>query len=347
MGPPGTKFEQEIREQGAVLAHRSAAGWEAAARAAAALSRDDVDYLTIAGRGSSDNASRYAQYLFGIEARLPVGLATPWLYSSETPPLLSHGAMLAISQSGRSPDIVHAIEAARAQARPTVAITNDPDSPLAAVAEVVVPLLAGEERSVAATKTYLASLHAVAQIAACLRPDRDREAWFERLPQLVSLAADAHLEGRSRFDPLRRASLVTVVGRGLELATAYETALKLRELSGIPAEAFSLPDLIHGPVAGLRPSGAVWLLSTSGRDQPDQDALARIRRATGLSVAVTDAEDLLALADIGVRLEPQLPQWLAPILAVIPAQAAALRLGELRGADLDRPTGLEKVTLTT
>jgi glucosamine--fructose-6-phosphate aminotransferase (isomerizing) len=161
------------------------------------------------------------------------------------------------------------------------------------------------------------------------------------------LAADAHLEGRSRFDPLRRASLVTVVGRGLELATAYETALKLRELSGIPAEAFSLPDLIHGPVAGLRPSGAVWLLSTSGRDQPDQDALARIRRATGLSVAVTDAEDLLALADIGVRLEPQLPQWLAPILAVIPAQAAALRLGELRGADLDRPTGLEKVTLTT
>jgi glutamine---fructose-6-phosphate transaminase (isomerizing) len=345
----GTQFELEVREQGEILAARSEPGWESAGRAARALHRDDVDYLTIAARGSSDNAARYAQYLFGTEARLAVALATPWLYSSEKPPRLCRSAMLAISQSGRSPDMIRAIDAARAQDRPTVVVTNDPDSPLARAAEVVVPILAGEERSVAATKTYLASLHAIAQIAACLRPDArsTEEPWFARLPHLVAEAVDMQLGERQRFDRLQDVTLLTVVGRGLELATAYETALKVRELSGIPAEAFSLPDLIHGPIAALRPSGAVWIVSTSGRDQPNRHALIAMRKATGMSVTVSDDDELLALADIGVRLPAGLPQWMAPFLAVIPAQAAALRLGELRGADLDHPGGLRKVTLTT
>jgi glucosamine--fructose-6-phosphate aminotransferase (isomerizing) len=341
-----SQLEREMREQGDVLRARTEPGWPAAERAAACLQRDDVDYAMIAARGSSDNAARYAQYLLGVEARLPVGLATPWLYSSDRPPLLSRGAMLAISQSGRSPDIVRVVEAARAQARPTIAITNDPDSPLAAAAETVVPLLAGEERSVAATKTYLASLHAMAQLAACLRPDAARVEWFERLPGLVSAAVEAQLVERSRFDRLDTASLLTVVGRGLEFSTAYETALKVRELSGIPAEPFSLPDLIHGPIAALRPSGAVWLVSTKGHDQPDRSALELLGQVSGVSVAVSDDDELLAAADIGLKLEPGLPEWVAPLLAVVPGQAAALRLGELRGVDLDRPGGLTKVTLT-
>ena len=279
--------------------------------------------------------------------RLPVGLAAPWLYSGDAPPRLSRGAVLAISQSGRSPDIVSVAAAARAQDRPAIAITNDTDSPLAAAADVVVPLLAGDERAVAATKTYLASLHAIAQIAACLRPDPARWSWFERLPGLVSETVETELASRSRFDPLDGAALVTVVGRGLQLATAYETALKLRELSGCACEAFSLPDLIHGPIAALRPSGAVWLLSTSGRRQPDRAALAALRQATGVSVAVADRDDVLAAADVGIRVQAGLPEWLAPIVSVIPGQAAALRLGELRDVDLDHPHGLRKVTLTT
>jgi glucosamine--fructose-6-phosphate aminotransferase (isomerizing) len=130
------------------------------------------------------------------------------------------------------------------------------------------------------------------------------------------------------------------------MATAYETALKLRELSGLVAEAFSPPDLIHGPIAALSPSGALWLISTAGREQPDRDDLEAVGRSSGLTVAVTDREDLLGAVDIGVRI-PRVAQWLGPLLAVIPGQASALRLGELSGTDVDRPHGLTKVTLTT
>jgi glucosamine--fructose-6-phosphate aminotransferase (isomerizing) len=344
--PSQSRLELEMRAQASVLAVRTGSGWQQAASAAEVWRRDDVDYLVIAARGSSDNAARYAQYLLGVRARLAVALATPWLYSGDEPPLLSRAAVLGISQSGQSPDIVAVLAAARAQGRPTIAITNDVESPLAA-ADVVMPLFAGEERSVAATKTYLASLHAIAQIAACLGRDGNRGIWFDRLPGLVSATVDAQLTTRDQFDRLDGVQLVTVVGRGLHLSTAYETALKLRELSGIPAEPFSLPDLIHGPIAALRRGDGIWLMSTHGRGQPDRLALELLRRSTGVSVAVTDQSDLMARTDIGVKIEPDLPDWVAPILAVIPGQAAALRLGELHGVDLDRPHGLHKVTLTT
>lgn len=329
-----------------MLAARTDPGWERAQLAARELARDDVDYLVVAARGTSDNAARYAQYLLGIDANLVVGLAAPWLYESDSPPRLSRGAVLAISQSGRSPDVAAVLAAARAQRRPTIAITNDAGSPLAELADVVVPMLAGEERSVAATKTYLASLHAIAQIATCLQDRTGREAWFARLPELVAAATEELFTTRERFDPLSGVTLLTVVGRGLQFPTAHETALKVRELSAIPAEAFSPPDLIHGPIAALGQSGALWVLSTAGREQPDAATLEALRGEVGVAVAVSDRDALVEAADVGVRLPPGIPDWAAPMLAVIPAQAAALRLGEMRGVDVDHPPGLRKVTLT-
>ena len=339
-------LEREARAQGDVLAARTDPGWESARIAARQLARDDVDYLVIAARGTSDNAARYAQYLLGSEAQLVVALAAPWLYESKAPPRLARGAVLAISQSGRSPDVAAVLAAAGEQRRPTIAVTNDPASPVAGLAEVVVPLLAGEERSVAATKTYLASLHAIAQIAACLQDDPTREAWFGKLPELIAEAVDELFTTRSRFDPLSRTTLLTAVGRGLQFPTAHETALKVREVSGIPAEAFSPPDLIHGPIAALGPSGALWIVSTAGREQPDEAALESLGQEVGATVAVSDRDDLLGAADVGVRIPGGIPEWAAPMLAVIPGQAAALRLGELRGVDVDRPHGLQKVTVT-
>ena len=339
-------LERELREQGAVLAARTTPGWRAAEAAAEVLGADDVDHLVIAARGSSDNAARYAQYLLGLELRLPVALATPWLYGGERPPLLRRAAVLGISQSGRSPDVVAVLTAARAQGRPAIALTGDAGSPLALAADLVVPLLAGTERSVAATKTYLASLHAIAQIVAALRPEPGRDQWFQRLPGLVEATVAAQLESRARFDPLARARLLTVVGRGTELATACETALKLRELSGIAAEAFSPPDLLHGPVAAINRAGAIWLIGTAARGRLARVELGDLARGAGLTVVVSDDPDLVASADIGVAVQPGLPEWLAPFLAVIPGQVAALRLGELAGVDVDRPHGLEKVTLT-
>jgi glucosamine--fructose-6-phosphate aminotransferase (isomerizing) len=256
--------------------------------------------------------------------------------------------VLGISQSGSSPDVVGVLAAARAQDRPTIAITNDRDSALAAGADAVVELGVGAERSVAASKTYLASVQALALIASRLAPKRVTRDWLERLPELASAMVVDQLAHRERFEVLSRCRPLTAVGRGLDFATACESALKLRELSGIPAEAFSPPDLIHGPLGALDHAAGLWIVSGVADAEPDAlEALVRIRARTGVTVAVAADPKVLELASVVVSLPNGLPEWAAAILAVIPAQAAALRLAELRGVEVDRPHGLSKVTLTT
>jgi glucosamine--fructose-6-phosphate aminotransferase (isomerizing) len=346
-----TILERELREQGAVLAARAPAGAGAAQDAAALIARDDVDVVLIAARGSSDNAARFGQYLLGLETQRLTALATPWLYDGppEQPrPRLRGVAAIGISQSGRSPDIVAVLAAARAQGRPTIAITNDERSPLAEQADVIVPLGAGEERSVAATKTYLASLHALVQIVDALAPDPERTAWLDRLPELVEAEVVQQLDTRDRFRPIHGLELTTVVGRGLCFATALETALKLRELTGVPAEGFSPPDLLHGPVAALSKRGASWIVSAGRRDAAEaHELLPTLLERTAVTVVVADDDALLRGDDvIAVRLPQGAPDWVGAALAVIPAQAAALFLAQLRGVEVDHPHGLAKVTLT-
>lgn len=334
-----SQLETEIAQQADVLAARAPAGAVAAGEAAKALR--GAEHVVIAARGSSDNAARFAQYLLGEELRLSVGLAAPWLYRDrDRAPRLPNGTVIAISQSGRSPDIVAVLAAARAQQRPTIAITNQPDSALAAQADVIVPLLAGEERSVAATKSYLASLHAVVQITEALAPDPTRCEWLGRLPDEVAVMVRALLAQRSEFDVLLKATPITATGRGLFFSAACETALKLRELSGLPAEAFSPPDLMHGPIAALRPPAGTWLISPG-------DELEAVRDRVAPSVIVSADHRALSRAQVPVPLPPGAPDWVASILAVVPAQAAGLRLAEQTGSDVDHPHGLRKITLTS
>jgi glucosamine--fructose-6-phosphate aminotransferase (isomerizing) len=341
-------LERELREQAGVLEARAARGAREAARAAELVVSADADYLLIAARGSSDNAARFGQYLLGLETGTLAALATPWLYGpAGARPRLRGAAVLGISQSGRSPDIVAVLEAAREQGRPTVAVTNDAGSPLAAQADVTIVLGAGEERSVAATKTYLASLHALVQLVEALRPDPQRAGWLERLPGLVGETVDRELDGRERFAVLHGLGLVTAVGRGMHFASALETALKIRELTGVPAEGFSAPDLLHGPVAALSPRGGLWLVSGGARERDDmRPLLATLRARTGPAVVVSDDGVLLEGADVAVALPAGAPDWVSATLGVIPAQVAALHLAQMLGIDVDHPHGLSKVTLT-
>jgi glutamine---fructose-6-phosphate transaminase (isomerizing) len=342
-----TRLEDELRQQGAVLAQRADAGAEAAERAAALLRREDVRYLVVAARGSSDNAARYGQYLLGSVARLNVALAAPSLFTDPArAPDLGGAAAMAISQSGQSPDIVSVLTAARAQGRPTIAITNDEGSPLAREAHVVVPLAAGPEESLAATKTYAASLHALVQLAQALVPDDERARGLAELPRLLTSAVDEQLASRSRFDVLRDAARLTAVGRGVSFATAYETALKIRELAGITAEAFSPPDLLHGPIAALTSGNWVWLAAGHDRQGQGAELLATLRQRTVPAVVVAQSQALLEAADVAIPLPDGAPDWLAAFLAVVPGQVAGFHLAELRGVEIDHPHGLSKVTLT-
>ena len=176
--------EAELREQPAALERFLAAESVRATEIARGLIREDVRYLLIVSRGSSSNVARYMQYLFGAVNRLPVAFATPSLYSVyDSAPELGPAAAIGISQSGASPDVVAVLAEARKQGRPTLAITNDPKSPLAQAADWTLPLHAGEEHAVAATKTYLNSIAAVALLSTVAVGDANRLAELRSMPR--------------------------------------------------------------------------------------------------------------------------------------------------------------------
>jgi glutamine---fructose-6-phosphate transaminase (isomerizing) len=347
----GSMLEAEIREQPAVVAARAAAGLHAAAEVAALTRGTDVSYWAIAARGSSDNAARFAQYLWGRHLGLATYLAAPSLYAEGRPPVMARAAVLGVSQSGQSPDIVRVLSIARDQGMPTIAITNDASSPLADQADVVVPLLAGRERSVAATKTYTATLHAVAQLAVALgAPDLADD--LDRMPDLLeATVSDALVRSAPDLSGPSGSSLatpLTTVGRGTGFATAAETALKIREVAGIRAESYPVPDLLHGPVAANGVGSAAWVVCSPSYPPGYWSEVVSGLVASGVHVvAVHEAGQGEISAPASIELPAGLPAWLFDAAAVIHGQVAALRLGEARAVDVDRPVGLNKVTRTT
>jgi glucosamine--fructose-6-phosphate aminotransferase (isomerizing) len=340
-------LEAELEEQPLALARLLDTQRERAHEIAQVFARDDVRYVLIASRGSSSNAARYAQYLLGRAHRVPVMFATPSLYTIyEQPPRLDGAVVVGISQSGASPDVASVLAEARRQGRPTVALTNDGDSPLAREADSVLLLEAGTENAVAATKTYLNSLGAIALLfAAADGPVAERE--LEQMPELVRTQIELSLVSAPPLGDYADAIGATVVARGVNYGTAFEIALKIRELSGLVVEAYSPADLMHGPIAAIRSGWPVVLVAPSGPAQPSVEALVQPLRERGAQiVAVSDAEALLHEAQTRLPLVPGVPEWLSPLTAVIPGQVTALRLARLRGLDVDRPVGLAKVTLT-
>jgi glucosamine--fructose-6-phosphate aminotransferase (isomerizing) len=340
-------LEAELAEQPAALA-RLVDRQRAAARAVAALlGRDDVRYVLIASRGSSSNAARYAQYLLGRAQRVPVMFATPSLHTIyEQPPRLDGAAVVGISQSGASPDVASVLAEARRQGRPTVALTNVADSPLAQQADLVLGLEAGDERAVAATKTYLNSLGAIALVFA-VADGPVAEAELDRMPALLERQIELSLASTAQLVDYRDAVGATVVGRGVNYGTAFEIALKIRELSGLVVEAYSPADLMHGPIAAIQPEWPVVLVAPDGPARASvEETLEPLRERGARLLAVSDVEELLRQARTRLPLVPGVPEWLSPLTAVVPGQVVALRLAQARRRDVDSPPGLRKVTLT-
>ena len=350
---PGELMAQEIAAQPATLANSLAAGRADAERIAAELRGrwGEIAFVLIAARGTSDNAARYAQYLFGAANRLPVALATPSLFTLyETPPDLRRALAIGISQSGASPDIVATIAEARRQGAPTLAITNEPDSPLGQAAEFVLPIRAGAERSVAATKTYSAQLLALAMLAAALASgDGAARRWAElaAVPEAVGATVALADEIAARTERYRYLDRLVTGGRGYCYGTAFEIALKLKETCYLLAEPYSPPDFLHGPVAIVDDGFPALLVAPSGATFDGMLDFARTLRGRGAELLiVSDRDEALELADTPLRLPARVPEWLAPLPAVVPGQLLALSLARVKGYDPDQPRGLSKVTLT-
>jgi glutamine---fructose-6-phosphate transaminase (isomerizing) len=319
-------------------------------------------YAVLAARGTSDNAARYAQHVLGRILRLPVVLATPSLHTLyDAPPRYADAVVIGISQSGASPDVVSVVAEGTKQGALTAAITNAPSSPLAGAAQHVIDLGADEERSVAATKTYTASLAAIAALVAS--GDAALTDEVQRLPgalaaQLERTGGSGSIGGEAQrptgalaatddaAHAVRAAAdwqRLTVVGRGAHYATAFEAALKIRELAGIVAEPYSPADLLHGPIAAVGPRQPLLAIAPAGPTEKSMRDVVAAARERGARVAAighdrTLGDPFLELVDI--------PEWLGPVVAIVPAQLLAVGLAERRGIDVDAPFGLSKITLT-
>jgi glucosamine--fructose-6-phosphate aminotransferase (isomerizing) len=343
-----SQVETEIREQPAALATLLKDGRATAEAIAAHVRAFAPRYVVIAARGSSDNAARYAQYIFGAHNRLSVCLATPSLFTFyDAAPSLAGALVLGVSQSGQSPDIVAVVESGRRQGALTVAITNDPSSPLALAAEHTLPLLAGEERAVAATKTYTAQLCALAMLSVALRGEEAGWAELGRVPGFVEQAIELSVGMDHRVARYRYADHFVVVGRGYNYATAYEVALKMTETSYIVVEPYSQADLLHGPMAMIDRGFPALLVAPSGRVLSDLAEVAvRLEGRGAELVAVSDDPVILARARTQLPLPTGVPEWVSPMVAVVPGQLFAVALARARGLDPDQPRGLSKVTET-
>ncbi|HEU4320601.1 MAG TPA: SIS domain-containing protein [Acidimicrobiia bacterium] len=302
-------------------------------------------HAVIAARGTSDNAARYAQYAWGLRNGISVALATPSLFSIyDRPPVLEGAMVIGISQSGQSPDIVAVLDEGRRQGRPTVSITNDPDSPLAAASDTVIPLHAGPETAVAATKTYTAQLAVIASISAELE---DADTSLDHLPDLVAAALAHESSTRTAAESLGDVGHAAVLGRGFNLATAFEWALKMQELSYVVAQPFSTADFLHGPVAVVDSGYPVLAVAAEGPTVGDiSGALDRSRDRGAPTVVITNSDQVASAAGQALRFEAG-EEWLTPLPAIAVAQMFTYWLTLSQGNDPDTPRGLSKVTRTT
>jgi glutamine---fructose-6-phosphate transaminase (isomerizing) len=333
----------EIEEQPDVIARVLAQTREEAAEVARLAK--GCTHVVIAARGTSDNAARYAQYVWGMRNGLTVALATPSLFSLyRSAPRLDGALVVGISQSGESPDIVSVLAAARAQGRPTVAITNEPDSPLAGEADGVVDLRSGSEAAVAATKTYTAQLAVIASVSEAMRGSSDA---LDPLADLVAAALKRSLEARAAAQVMAGFEHAAVLGRGFNLSTAFEWALKMQELSYVVAQPFSTADFLHGPIAVVDRQYPVLAVVAEGATHDDVvAALARTEERGAPTLIITNSDRVGQGAGSVLRFSDAVPEWLSPIPAIVIAQLYTYWLTAEQGNDPDNPRGLSKVTRT-
>ena len=339
---------QEIHQQPAVIERLVSEPQAGIAALAEEITARNLRRLFIAARGTSDNAGRYAKYILGAFNGMDVSLATPSLFTVyNQPPNLSDSLVLGISQSGKSPDIVSVLQEGHRQGALTVAITNTPDSDLGNAAQVVLDLQAGEEVSLAATKTYTAQLTTLALLSAALSGSDVSQQELQALPEKLASLFNGEEAVRTLVERYRYMDHCVVIGRGFNYASAFEFSLKLKELTYSIAEPYSSADFLHGPVALIDRGFPVFVIAPSGKMGPQMmDLVQEVQKRQAEVVIISDHPTILGMADQKLVLPAGIPEWLSPIAAIIPGQLFAMYLAHTRGFEVDQPRGLNKVTET-
>ncbi|MGP4114541.1 SIS domain-containing protein [Streptomyces sp. 4N509B] len=361
---PGQLMAGEMAEQPRVLRRLLDQGATPIREVARRIAARQPRFALLAGRGTSDNAALYAKYLLEIRLGLPCGLAsmsTTTAYGAR--PDLTDCLVIAVSQSGGSPDLVASTAAARRSGAVTLAVTNNADSPLAATSEYHIDVLAGPERALPATKTYTAELLALYLLVEGLRAARGagdaagsngagpggagHEGAAAPLPELAAAVLDRADEVRALAARYRFAERMVITSRGYGYPTAKEAALKLMETSYIPALSYSGADLLHGPLAMVDNVSPVIAIVPDGRaGQALRPVLDRLRDR-GADLVVIGPGSEVEAASAGFALPSGgMPEELQPILEILPLQRLAHEVTLARGQDPDAPRALAKVTRT-
>lgn len=310
------------------------------------------ELLVFAARGSSDHAAMYGQYLAHNVLGIPALLSTPSTVTAFGTELkYPASVMLAVSQSGESPDLLDTVRSAKRAGVPVVAITNNEASTLASLGDVHIDLIAGPELSVAATKTYTAELLALYMVLtlAAGRPWEDARKSVDATARAAKSVIHAiEPSGEQLADILQDADRVLVIGRGYSMSTAKEGALKLMETSSIAASGWSAADATHGPLGQVIPGTPIITLTASPAGRESVQAFAEAARVLGgrdLSIGLAEGKTP-ATVELSDTKASDLDPALIPLVEIIPLQQLALCLALRRGVDPDRPAGLKKVTKT-
>jgi glutamine---fructose-6-phosphate transaminase (isomerizing) len=330
----GTLMAAEMAAQPEVLA-RVTARAAADTEAVRAVLPSPLAGIVFLARGSSDNAAVFGRYLAELRAGRPAGLAAPSLYTRYHATVDWHGYLVvALSQSGATPEIISTCQAVRAGGAVVLGITNEPDSPLAGAVDLVLSTDAGPEQAVPATKTVTAQLAVLATVTSALRAAQLPDGTLDGLPGAVAAVLGDPGPVRRLAGRWQGLDRLVVAGRGLAYAAALETALKVKETTGILAEGISTADLLHGPIAAVYAGAPVLLVDGGGPADADLAELRTLldsRQAQSASLPVPHG----------------LPEAVHVIAAIVRGQQLAYELARARGADPDAPAHLSKVTATT
>ncbi|WP_407561028.1 SIS domain-containing protein [Streptomyces sp. 184] len=343
---PGRIMAGEMAEQPEALRRVLAQGAPEIRRVAEAIAARSPRFVLLTARGTSDNAALYAKYLLEVQLGLPCGLTSMSTTTAyEAKPDLADVLVITVSQSGGSPDLVASTRAAREAGAITLAVTNNPDSPLAGVSEYHIDVKAGPEKALPATKTYTASLLALYLFVEGMRGGRGEAAAV--LPELAEQILARQDEVKALAQRYRFAERMVLTSRGYGYPTAKEAALKLMETSYIPALSYSGADLLHGPLAMVDNVSPVIAIVTDGRGgEALQPVLDRLRDRGADLVVVGPRAQVDAAAGGFVLPTAGVAEEVQPILEILPLQLLAYEVTIARGQDPDAPRSLAKVTET-
>lgn len=347
-----TTMEQEAREAPKIVARQLQENEKNIIALCKRLVQTPPPFAVTIGRGSSDHACSYAKYVLETTAGLITSSGAPSVISIYKANLnLKNSLVIGISQSGKSPDICSKMEEARKKGATTVAIVNDTDSPLANFAEFVIPLHAGKEKAVAATKSYIASLAAIAQFAAIFTKNQSLLQSLKQLPAILEESLNMKENWNNAIAKFSNVQKTLVIARGFGYPIAQEAALKFKETASIQAEAFSSAEVLHGPFALIEKGHPYLIFAQNDASLKGTiELMEKIKKLGGKSIlalaenCITD--ELRCLAHLILRLPISINPILDPIVIIQAFYPMVAKLAVARGYDPDSPTNLQKVTET-